>query len=237
MLSVFGPWSLAITALELYGSSSNTQNRYYTFYAPSDGNYKIACYLKGDWDYPRNRVVLYANNGQQLINFDEQLSYSGVRTFNLSLPKGNHFISVGLGGGSSVVLHTAGSLDSVQLDDSQERTWTLPMIVAANLTSLPSLLPIEGASAQFSVMFMGFPTVNNSNILEGQPIQFSNLRTTNDAGLGNMGGCTLTRYSTIGCRITRPTISSVICTYFDGTVANYQITRGTNEIIYLDPPE
>ncbi len=106
-LQIFSPWTVLFDAAEAFAAQSNTQARFYVFYVPVDGNYTILCNLKGDLDQPRNRVRLYDNAGNLYIDYNNQLSSDTTASFSVYLKAGPYSTVVGLGSGTSVLLHTA----------------------------------------------------------------------------------------------------------------------------------
>jgi hypothetical protein len=235
VLFVMGPTTIAFFAADM-GASLNTATRYYEFYAPVDGYYLLHCYLKGDIDYPNNHVVLRKYSGEQYIFDSVELSGSQSREYYRYLEHGGYMMSVGLGGGSSIIFHTAGSLDWIHLNDSQTRSWTVPILIARTSIPVPQLLTNIGSTANISVDFNGYPPSSNENCIDADPFVFSNLRPGENAIMRAGGGCTFTRYTTIGCEITRPTLSNAYLLSWDGTTATYNVTRGANEILTIDPP-
>jgi len=235
LLGVFGPTSILFAAADM-GAAINTQTRYYEFFIPVNGNYSFVCFLKGDIDFPRNRVILKNYSGQSFIEESHQLGGNETREYTRFLPRGGYIMSVGLGSGSSVILHTAGSLSSVRLNESATRSWTFPVIVAKNSISVPDLLPNIGSTAEIAVDFTGFPPNSNENCIDADPFVFSNLRPGENAILRAGGACTMTRYTTIGCQITRPTLSNATFVSWNGNTAIFRVTRGPNEVLTVDPP-
>lgn len=152
-------------------ASNNIGNRTYLFFAPTRGTYRIQCDLKGDWDEPRNRVGIFSKTGQ-VFSYDRQLVSDRTETFNLELESGPHWIVVGLGGGSSVLFHTAGRLSYVGLDDVTLRQWSVPVTTNFSKFNALSTLPAVGSTAILNVMFT--EPNPNPDILDGSPVAYTN---------------------------------------------------------------
>lgn len=143
LLSI-SPLTALTTMGQIIAAESNTQFRYYAFYVPVRANCTVSAYLVGDWDRPRNRVVITSQSGNRVLDYNEQLGSSQYKIFQLTLDPGIHIAMVGLGGGSSVLLHSAGELRVVMLDSPTTLTWTMPVIIQQNVFKLTSYLPSQG---------------------------------------------------------------------------------------------
>lgn len=152
-------------------ASNNIGNRSYLFYAPVHGWYNIQCDLKGGWDLPRNRVGVYSSTSQ-VISYDHELSADQTVTFTQELDAGPYWVVVGLGGGSSVVFHTAGRMTYVGLNDTIVRSWSIPVVTNFNKYNALSTLPAIGNRAALSVAYT--QPRPNTDILDGNPVTFTN---------------------------------------------------------------
>lgn len=152
-------------------ASNNIGNRSYLFYAPTHGLYNIQCDLKGGWDLPRNRVGVYSSTSQ-VISYDHELSADQTVTFTQELDAGPYWVVVGLGGGSSVVFHTAGRMTYVGLNDTVLRSWSIPVVTNFNTYNALSTLPAIGSRATLSVSYT--QPGPNTDILDGNPVTFTN---------------------------------------------------------------
>ncbi len=143
-------------------AQNNIQWRGYFFHVPVGANYVITCQLKGGWDKPNNKVIL-SGAGTTPIDYHEQLVSDRSKTWQLHLEPGPYYLSVGLGGGSSIVFHTAGTLGSVILTESNPVTFQVPMVLASSTVDVTSLMPNPGDTATVAVRL---PTQDQVNALQ-----------------------------------------------------------------------
>lgn len=152
-------------------ASNNIGSRSYLFYAPVHGWHNIQCDLKGGWDLPRNRVGVYSSTSQ-VISYDHELSADQTVTFTQELDPGPYWVVVGLGGGSSVVFHTAGRMAYAELNDTNLRNWSIPVVTNFNTYNALLTLPTIGSKATLSVPYT--QPGPNTDILDGNPVTFTN---------------------------------------------------------------
>lgn len=235
IFSVISPWSVALWMAEIYAAEQNTQRRIYEFYVPVESDYNVTCYLKGDWDYPRNRVGIFDKNGNQVFNYDHQRSSDGLATFRVHMTAGIYSSVVALGSGSSILLHTAGNLQSVVMDSPNYIQWTTPFVVSEKRCKLIDYLPNVGSINYFDVNFGGYPS-NNPNLIDGT-VAYSNLRVSNSAPIGSLDGTPLGTPRAINKAITfiLPMVSTVEPPTFNGVTAIFKVQRDADDIWTDDP--
>lgn len=231
------PVTALTTMAQIIAAESNTQFRYYMFYVPVRSSYSIQAFLKGDWDRPCNRVVISGPTGALALDYNEQLGSNQHKIFSLTLDPGIYSAMVGLGGGSSILLHTAGDLEGVMLDSPTTISWSMPVVVQQNLYNLLNYLPNPGDSANLSITFVGYPSGNSPNIIDGSPIIYSGIRAANVAVITGLNGESLGTPSAINKAITfiEPQIGLLAPPTFNGSTAVFSVVR-LDDLIWTDDP-
>ena len=228
----------ALTAMaQIIAADSNTQFRYYMFYVPVRSNYSVQAFLKGDWDRPRNRVVITAPTGATVLNYEEQLGSNQHRVFSLTLEPGIYTAMVGLGGGSSILFHTAGDLEGVMLDSPTTISWSMAVVVQQNIYNLLDYLPNPGSTANLPITFYGYPSGNSSNIIDGSPITYSGVRAANAAVITGLNGEAIGTPRAVNKPITfiEPQIGLLSQPIFDGVTAIFPVIR-YEDLVWTDDP-
>lgn len=236
LLSI-SPVTALTTMAQIIAAESNTQFRYYMFYVPVRSNYSIQAFLKGDWDRPRNRFVIVGPTGVLALNYEEQLGSNQHRIFSLTLDPGIYTAMVGLGGGSSILLHTAGDLEGVMLDSPTTISWSMPVVVQQSLYNLLNYLPNPGDIANLTITFSGYPSGNSPNIIDGSPIVYSGIRAASAAVITGLNGESLGTPRAINKPITfiEPQVSLLSSPIFNGSTATFTVLR-LDDLIWIDDP-
>jgi hypothetical protein len=149
--------------------SLNVGHRDYTFIAPVSGNYRIEARLTGDWDKPRNRVIVSGPNFRVQLD-DDNPSSDRTKVYSVYLPKGAYSLTMALGSGSSATFHNAGTLTSVHLDNPTPLRWDSSIVVASSKLPLTTQLPFVGATTTTTVPFRIPVTADFPNVLSGSVV-------------------------------------------------------------------
>ena len=174
--------SYAYTAVGLYDyyvTSDHTYLRVYEFFAPVDGFYDITFWVPGDWDKPASDVYAtsYCADGditQTLLN--QTMVSDQTITRNVYLRKGDNSIKIDLGSGS-VMIHNAGHLVSVQLNNPTYLTWTHPGLpVVLTQASLINLISSEMGGSKTN--YLTYNPILPFTITDGNAPIFTNPTTT-----------------------------------------------------------
>jgi hypothetical protein len=196
----------------------------YQFTIPVAGNYTIVCSLKGDIDFPRNRVII---NSQYttVLDWDGQLGSNQQKVFNVYLEPGPHVLAVGLGSGSSFDWHTPGQLDNIRLYQDIYATWTQTVILSGARYRMLDLLPQIGSRALVSVTWDGSLYFDN-NITQGS-VNITQIRPLNPVYYNSTYWSINKRWKfDVIIRDLRPFEYQPVL--FTGTTATYFLERGTD---------
>jgi hypothetical protein len=172
-------YSVATAAVEAYQEfvvSDHTMVNLYQFLIPSDGYYDITYWVPGDWDKPASDVYVtsYANDGvHSQTLFSQDAVSDRTLTNHVFLRQGLNYVKIDVGSGT-VLTHNAGYLVSVALNDTVNRTWTVPGFpVNALQCNLSNIISSSiGGTRITSIVYN--PPSNPLNITNGLATTYAN---------------------------------------------------------------
>lgn len=149
--------------------SLNVGHRDYAFFVPVAGRYHIQARLTGDWDKPRNRVIVFGPEGQAQLD-DDNPSSNVTKHYWTYLAAGPHSISVQIGSGVSAVFHNAGTLEIVELDAQNPLQWEAPVLVGYSQPLVTQLMPLPGDTATVTINYTVPNRSSFPNLLDGDVV-------------------------------------------------------------------
>jgi hypothetical protein len=155
--------------------SLNMQHRDYEFLVPAAGQYRIVAHLTGDFDKPRNRVVLNGPGGSIQLD-DDNPSSDRDKAYVVNLTPGTYSLSMLLGTGWSATFHNAGTLTSVTLDNPTPVDWAGEIVLAAGSTPILANASVPGVAFTATLPYRVPTTTDFTNVLAGS-VSVTNIRT------------------------------------------------------------
>lgn len=213
--------------------SPNAFKRLYTFEVPTRANYAFTVNYKGSLIKPRNTFHV-TNESGVVFSAEDNPSSDETLTYTVRLEPGMYNAVVGLGSGASVTFHSAGTLSTVQLDEPQGITFSLPLTVAVKSYTIQDYLPSAGGRATFQVSLNDVPSapIHPAILAGNKNVVLSQFRA--DAHVyfppvnSNAGGLESTPYwvYTTMFKQSEPASPS-----FDGATATYSVARGADYVL------
>ena len=154
--------------------SLNMQHRDYSFLVPVAGPYRIVAHLTGDFDKPRNRVVLSGPTGTIQLD-DDNPSSDRDKAYTVNLTPGTYSLSMLLGTGWSATWHNAGTLSSVSLESPTPLAWNGEIVLAAGNANILANAPVPGTVFTATLPYTVPVTADFGNVLNGN-VQVDNIR-------------------------------------------------------------